>query len=477
METTIDYAKSRRKFLKNVGTLAALSAFSTLGGCEELAEKIRNRPTRRRIRTGSPQVDDMMQVYADAVAAMKSLGNSDRRNWSRQAQIHASFCPHGNWAFLPWHRAYLMYFEKICQKLTNRPDFGLPYWNWSIGSPIPSQFNNSASSLFDPSRNAGAGAVPAIVAHSNMESILSQTNFLLFASSASSKGQLESGPHDTTHGGVGGNMGRVATAALDPVFWTHHCMIDYCWVDWNLNRDHPNTNDPAWTNLAFNNQFCDGDGALVTSNVTAILTTLYPLLTYQYESSQIGNANLKEVALVSTKKELQFVQKKLETGAPVSINLLKKLPILRGQVLPLEKGVQTAPLTVEASDLDRLMSQDSADRAILNIGFATLPERGDFFLRVYINNDSGQPDPGMESIHYAGSFGFFLGQEAGKSPNYVVDVTETVARLKKAGKIGAQNSLSIHLVAAPISGDPQNLAGRTLSIEDISLDISTVSIK
>jgi len=477
METTLEYVKSRRKFLKNMSALAVLSAFSTLGGCEELAAKIRNRPTRRRIRTGSAQVDDMMQVYADAVAAMKGLSNSDRRNWARQAQIHASFCPHGSWAFLPWHRAYLMYFEKICQKLTNRPDFGLPYWNWAIDSPIPSQFNNSASSLFNPSRNPGAGANTSIASHSNMESILSQTNFLLFASSATSKGQLESGPHDTTHGGVGGNMGSVPTAALDPVFWTHHCMMDYCWVDWNLNRDNPNTNDPAWTNLSFNNQFCDGDGVLVTNNVSAILTTLYPLLTYQYENSQIGNISLREVAMVSTQKELNFVQKKLEKGAPVAINLRKKIPILRGLVLPLEKGMQAAPLTVESADIDRLLAQNSNDRAILNIGFVTLPENSDFFVRVYINNDSAQPDPGMESIYYAGSFGFFTGQEGSKAPNYIVDVTETIARLKKAGKIDAGNNLNIQLTIIPISGEQQGFSDKTLSIEDISLDISTVSIK
>jgi tyrosinase len=30
----------------------------------------------------------------------------------------------------------------------------------------------------------------------------------------------------------GGSMGRVPTAAFDPVFWAHHCNIDRIWAIW-----------------------------------------------------------------------------------------------------------------------------------------------------------------------------------------------------------------------------------------------------
>ena len=479
MDALVGYAKSRRTFLKNMGTLAALSTFSSLGGCESIAEAIKNRPTRRRIRTGSPEVDDMMQVYANAVAAMKALPTTDRRNWGQQAQIHVSFCPHGSWFFLPWHRAYLGYFEQICRELTGRPDFGLPYWNWALGSAVPTQFTNPSSALYDPSRNASAGANSSVVSHSNMESILGQTNFFLFGSSPTAKGQLESGPHDTTHGGVGGNMGFVSTAALDPVFWAHHCMVDYCWVDWNVNRDNPNPNDPAWAEHVFVNQFSDKNGNLITANMTPALTALFPLLSYQYEASQIGTASMLQKTLVKNTKELRAVQKKLEEGAEVSVRVRKKIPVLRGQVLPLEQGLAAEPILTDAADFERLLAQRSAERAVLNIGFAEFPKTNDFFVRLYLNNDSGQPDPGMKSIHYAGSFGFFSDQHdaPGTPSRYLVDMTETVARLKKAGKIGADNALRLQLVAVPIGADEKVFADRTLAIEDISLDISTVSVK
>ena len=65
--------------------------------------------------------------YAAAVKAMKELPATDRRNWKSQAQIHADRCPHGNWFFLPWHRAYIDYFEQACASVLSKPAFALPY--------------------------------------------------------------------------------------------------------------------------------------------------------------------------------------------------------------------------------------------------------------------------------------------------------------------------------------------------------------
>jgi tyrosinase len=38
--------------------------------------------------------------------------------------------------------------------------------------------------------------------------------------------------HDNVRGWVGGDMGIVAIAAFDPVFWSHHAMIDRIWWIW-----------------------------------------------------------------------------------------------------------------------------------------------------------------------------------------------------------------------------------------------------
>ena len=88
-----------------------------------------------------------------AVAAMKALPQSDPRNWIRFADIHRNFCPHGNWYFLPWHRAYISSFERICRELSGKRDFALPYWNWTADRQFPAAFaagDRNSNPLFHP---------------------------------------------------------------------------------------------------------------------------------------------------------------------------------------------------------------------------------------------------------------------------------------------------------------------------------------
>src|SRR5437016_10586580 len=130
---------NRRVFIQGLGFVSIGLLIGTMGGCDELAEAIKNRPMRRRLRTGSPEVDADIATYRQAVKAMKDLDNNnpgDPRSWLNWAAIHGvpahfNFCEHGTDHFFDWHRGYLFYFEKICQKLTINPKFGLPYWNWN----------------------------------------------------------------------------------------------------------------------------------------------------------------------------------------------------------------------------------------------------------------------------------------------------------------------------------------------------------
>jgi len=68
-----------------------------------------------------------------------------------------------------------------------------------------------------------------------VDAVLALTSFIDFSS------QLV---HDAIHGWTGGlnptppprggDMGAVATSAFDPIFWSHHCMIDRLWYLWQL---------------------------------------------------------------------------------------------------------------------------------------------------------------------------------------------------------------------------------------------------
>lgn len=287
---------SRRQFLQLTAVGAVAIALSGCTVIEEILEKIANRPVRRDI-NALPPGDTSVATYNAAVGAMKLLGSGDNRNWLNQANIHRDFCPHGNWLFLPWHREYLYRVEEICRELTGDNSFALPYWNWQKDRSVPAPFFDASSNLFDATRNPNPTRTlsSANVGSSVIEAILDQPNFLLFASGSiaagagqrttSSYGPLEGNPHNSVHPFVGGNMGQVSTAARDPVFWTHHNMVEAIWVEWNIRRGNPNTNDSAWTGRQFT-EFYDRTGNSVT--VTVNDSILYPLFLYRYDDPILG---------------------------------------------------------------------------------------------------------------------------------------------------------------------------------------------
>jgi tyrosinase len=294
LSALLDSLRLSRRQLLQMGAAGSLAL--ALGSCtKEQASQIANRPKRRDI-SSLPLNDPIILAYRDAVTKMQALPATDRRNWTKQAEIHQNFCPHGNWLFLPWHRAYLKYFEDICRSLSGMADFALPYWNWSKDLKIPAVFFESGSPLNYSPRTAGPSTTfpTSIFAPSNIETILDQTNFLLFASgsiplgsgqrTSASQGPLESGPHNTTHGLVGGTMGTFMSP-LDPIFWTHHNVIDAIWVEWNIKRGNPNTNSTDWMNRKFT-EFCDKDGNPV--EVTMLEVILYPYFTYRFDDPVLG---------------------------------------------------------------------------------------------------------------------------------------------------------------------------------------------
>ena len=300
-----DSKLGRRKFVETslLGCSAALLASCKTTGSQSSAkttEKIegRNIAKRNRYSMFSEDGQQMVKVYEDIVGRMKerdrvnspaaiidayysagSLGDSDYdlvRDWSgwvSQAVIHERSCPHGNWYFLPWHRAYLFAFEEICRDvalsipLASRryPDqsmdfyyknFAVPYWDWTANAGLPELFFAKDSALNvneDPILNE-LGGFPrritaddrvsqmqeAIFGAGNIEAMLKATSFDVFCSAPApgirdnaggGQGLLEAQPHNTGHGAVGGIMGSYLSP-YDPIFWTHHCNVDRLWSLW-----------------------------------------------------------------------------------------------------------------------------------------------------------------------------------------------------------------------------------------------------
>src|SRR5712691_3293899 len=117
---------SRRRFLK---TTAAVAGASALPFGSALAQGS-TRYSRRNV--SDPKLPArVLESYKKAIRVMLALPAGDPRNWYRNAIIHTLDCPHGNWWFLVWHRAYLGWFEQICRELSGDPEFALPYWDWT----------------------------------------------------------------------------------------------------------------------------------------------------------------------------------------------------------------------------------------------------------------------------------------------------------------------------------------------------------
>ncbi len=56
-----------------------------------------------------------------------------------------------------------------------------------------------------------------------------------FHTGGGNSGALENLPHNIIHTRIGGQNGFMSfpdTAALDPIFWLHHCNIDRLWEVW-----------------------------------------------------------------------------------------------------------------------------------------------------------------------------------------------------------------------------------------------------
>lgn len=286
------------------------------------------------------QWDPILLWYAKAIANMQSKQVDEPTAWRYQAAIHDYIiendpnaqasdnlpsataqrrfwmqCQHNSWFFLPWHRMYLAYFERIVGKtivdLGGPSDWALPYWNYSDSSDpnaarLPLAFrartlpDGSVNPLFVDQRNPGCneGDLIADKDETDITQCLSEPSYTAartggnpgfggpataFSHAGRVTGKLELTPHSSMHVAVGGWMGSFETAGLDPVFWLHHCNIDRLWTVWTK-RDatHLNPAVPAWlTSLSF--VFHDATGAEVSLTPAQVVDTTLAPLSYEYD--------------------------------------------------------------------------------------------------------------------------------------------------------------------------------------------------
>jgi tyrosinase len=188
----------------------------------------------------------------DAYAKMQAISASDNRSWVYWSEFHG-FNRYECWhharvgrdgfpydLFLPWHRAYLAFFDNVARD--QNADAILPWWDWTSDAShqggLPAAYRSGGSALQtgpvpamagQPERRTtrNPGDPTSLPAPEEVDRVLDLTDFRDFSD------QLQD-IHDGIHGWVGGDMGAIASSAFDPVFWAHHAMIDRVWYLWQL---------------------------------------------------------------------------------------------------------------------------------------------------------------------------------------------------------------------------------------------------
>lgn len=470
-----DGTRSRRTFLRATAGGAAVAGSILTAGCLSDIDRTDegDLPVRRCIASlEASDPDDILPTFADAVEEMRALDDSDPRSWENQAEIHGDLggfndCRHGDWLFLPWHRAYLFYFEEICRELTGNDRFALPYWNWIENPELPSIFEEDGGDnpLYVSGRTVDAGEdglSDPLVGDAAMDDVLQEPNFERFAGGDSSAGDLENPPHDHVHVAVGGTLAQ-GNSPLDPVFWVHHCFVDYLWWEWNAVENNPNTNDGDWVSAAFDGEFVDADGDPV-DDVSVFETLLMPLVSYEYEECA-GDGGV-----VDDTEELRTF---LEEGADVELNLLDRSP-LKEQLEVRESGAMAVPTDLVVADLERYLDGTEPGRIEVAASEIDPPERDDLSVYLYVEYPGAPEEPSPDDAGFAGGLAFFVAGEGDHHVlNHSIDVTDTIRRLRDAGELEAESPLEFQLVSAPF-GEPVPEHAFTIGQLDLEVTQSVI---
>jgi tyrosinase len=499
----------RREFVIGAGGAALAGAVSPVKVFAQAAAP--QQVVRRAIGTMQPN-DPALVSYFRAVERMKALPASDPRNWNRIAQIHVDFCPHGNWFFLPWHRAYLVSFERICRQMSGDPNFALPYWDWTQQRQLPPAFTSPTlggrrNALFNNTRQVRPNSAlrDSAIGRNVITRIMGEPQFENFGSTRPA-GQnstdarwlrtpgrttaLEGGPHNTTHVFVGGDMGDMISPR-DPLFWLHHCNIDRLWAQWNA-LGRRNTANRLWTTFRFNGMFQIPQGQRLTAWNVGVSDVLdHRAFGYTYPdlpSENIVRTRAGTVEADAAEADLPE-PRVLASEAPkgsVSLNKVLSAQMILTSTAPISGRANegSAPTLDNAGDAAR-KARDANDvlrseapvgtnsrQAADDASTAGLPDGRVFsvleniraakgnatMVNVFLNHPSPTANTPEDDPHFVGTFGVFGLQShaAHEGLNVQVELSETVAKLRQVNRAPGKR-FDLQLVPVEAAGDELEL--------------------
>ncbi|KAI3498800.1 hypothetical protein L1887_34584 [Cichorium endivia] len=386
---------------------------------------------------------DYITKFEKAIELMKALPDDDPRSFKQQANVHCAYCDgaydqvgypdlelqiHYSWLFFPFHRCYLYFFEKICGKLINDPNFAIPFWNWDApdGMKIPDIYTDMKSPLYDTLRDAkhqppslidldfngsDNDLIPSKQISTNLsvmyrQMVSSAKTASLFMGSpyragddpAPGAGSLENVPHNTVHIWTGDrnqpngeDMGNFYSAARDPIFYAHHGNIDRLWSVWKtLGGGRKDFSDKDWLDSSF--VFYDENAELVRIKVNDCL-----------HSSNLGYF-YQDV-------EIPWLNSKPEPRQKRALSKIKKQAVARAdEHIPFAKDVFPASLDkvikvlVPSPKKARSKKQKEEEEEILVIEGIELTRDEFVKFDVFVNDEDDGTRATADNTEFAGSF-------------------------------------------------------------------------
>ncbi len=444
--------------------------------------------TLTRFNAASAEGQAMTTKYAAAVQTMMGTKATDPLSWvwqwythwtpspGKSAEILRLFGPSGNtlaqqmWNtcqphgggmnpdnFLPWHRMYVYFFERIVRKLTGDATWTLPYWDYTdpARQALPDAFykpGGATNPLYRPNRNPGVNDGTAITVGNggpgalNLNS-MKQTNY---SGATGFCNALDGGLHGNVHVFTGNTqgMGSVPTAAGDPVFWFHHCNIDRVWASWNK-EGNKNPTDSTWQAQTF--VFVDENGQRVVATIKDFLDIAPLGYTYKEFLSTPKSAPAAAAAVASAAGA---------TAATLRVASVPQPVALTGK--PVSLPLQQAPAAAAAGALASRSGQ-----TYLRIGGLKADEQPGVAYNVFLDLPAGQP-PTADSPHYVGTVNFFgviahtdgdsHGSHGAEGDTRLLNVTDTLAELARRNLLSDTPTVQI----VP-TGEPQAKANATLA--------------
>lgn len=444
---------------------AAAAGLATFTGIVPGLHAIAANPPRVRRCVNDMKLDDPdIETYRDFVGLMLRRKETDPVSWIGFANQHGDadepkFCPHGDWYFLPWHREYMLMYERAAAALTKNPKFAMPYWDWTALRDYPPAFSaptykGKPNPLFVKGRNALVGddaLTDAIVGPEVMQEILRETVYEAFGTSRNpdqddldpkwvplgggDQGTLEATPHNLVHNSIGAFMPEL-NSPRDPIFFMHHGNIDRIWAGWNA-LGRKNSSDPLWLRMNFKDNYITPKGKTYSCRVRdlqdiAALGYTYdrlPRPTLLQAASPRHTQNMGALFDPAQKVRPPRIRKENSTAARPGAPLSVPFEIKGGGLLG--ASAQAA----EARELVALIRDVRVGPAVKEI-------------RVFVNHPAPTRDTPETDPHFVARLAFLKHPEghAGhkKLPSAQVNLTRALRRLPKASD--GSESITVQLL-------------------------------